>query len=152
MYFKNDRLVVSIFMAFTLCACSTIAPERTAASQLMGKNIQEAYKIFGTPWLTGTETSVSPESKYYGQNFYIFGKTGISYNRNKLVGSYMDTSEGHPVHVDQYQTEHVQEACNIAFWADKKTNIIDYYEVKGNCGWGGMGFGTTGAFHSWGIN
>lgn len=126
-----------------ISGCATIAPERTAAENLMGKNIQEAYKTFGNPWLTGVETSVAPESKFYGHNWYFFETRVLNYDEQKLVGSYMDTSSGQLQHVEQYETQHKRDACSIGFWADAKTNIIDYYQVKGNCGWGGLGFGQT---------
>ncbi|MCP1575375.1 hypothetical protein [Herbaspirillum rubrisubalbicans] len=141
---KRSKLIfLPILFSFAVTGCETIAPERAAAESLMGKDIQEAYATFGKPWLVGTETRVGPASKLYGHKFYFFQNRGISYDRQKLVGSYMDTSSGHLQHVEQYQTEHVQEACNIGFWADPKTNIIDYYQVKGNCGWGGLGLGQT---------
>ncbi|WP_367144136.1 hypothetical protein [Pantoea stewartii] len=141
-----------VLVSCLLSGCSTLAPERTAAANLMGKNINEAYRVFGNPLFVSTETSVSTESKFYGHNFYQFYFKGLEYDQEKFNGSYMDTSQGRPILVNQFETQHVQESCRVGFWADPKTNIIDYYEVKGNCGLGGWGFGTTGILHYWGIN
>lgn len=149
---RIHTIAVATLAAWLLSGCSTLAPERTAAENLMGKNVSEAYKVFGNPLFISTETSVSTESKFYGHNFYQFYFKGLEYDREKFNGSYMDTSQGRPVLVNEFETEHVQESCKVGLWADPKTDIIDYYEVKGNCGWGGWGFGTTGIFHYWGIN
>lgn len=149
--FFQITLFVTLFSSI-LSGCSTLAPERTKADSLVGKNIKEAYTAFGKPWSVSvsTETSVSPQSRLYGQAVYLFQKTGLSYDQDKLAGSYVDTSQGRPILVEQYQTEHIQNACNVLFWADKKTGTIDYYEVLGaDCGWGGIG--QTNDFHSWGV-
>ncbi|BFO56063.1 MULTISPECIES: hypothetical protein [Comamonadaceae] len=143
---KSAKLAIAtLFIAWAaaISGCSTLAPEREAAENLMGKNIAEAYKVFGNPWLVGTETKVDPSSKFYGHKFYFFEKRRGAYDQQKLVGSSMDTSQGRPVYVEHYRTERVQPACQIGFWADKNTNIIDYYQVKGDCGWGGLGLGQT---------
>lgn len=144
-------LVISLFTLF-LTGCATIAPERSAASKLMGKDIQEAYQTFGKPSLILTETSVHQNHELYGQKIYVFDRYGVNYNQQTATGSYIDTSSGRPVNVQQIQTRNVQEVCTVAFWAKNDSNIIDYYEVKGNCGLWGSGLGNTGALHYLGIN
>jgi len=42
--YKTPLLTLLSVFALSSTGCSTIAPERSAASELMGKNIQEAYK------------------------------------------------------------------------------------------------------------
>lgn len=127
-------------------------PGANCSKKSYGEKYQGSLQVFGDPLFISTETSVSTESKFYGHNFYQFYFKGLEYDQEKFNGSYMDTSQGRPVLVNEFETEHVQESCRVGFWADPKTDIIDYYEVKGNCGWGGWGFGTTGILHYWGVN
>lgn len=148
----NRQKYIPVALVTFLVGCSTIAPERDAAGKLMGKNISEAYKAFGAPSLILTETSVSSGHELYGQKIYVFDKYGTNYNQDSAVGSYMDTSSGHPVNVQQIQTKNIQEVCTVAFWVKNGSNVIDYYEVKGNCGLWGSGLGNTGALHYLGIN
>ncbi|NCH90082.1 hypothetical protein EHJ13_22005, partial [Cronobacter dublinensis] len=75
------KIAVTTLAAWLLSGCSTLAPERTAAENLMGKNVSEAYKVFGNPLFISTETSVSTESKFYGHNFYQFYFKGLEYDR-----------------------------------------------------------------------
>lgn len=69
---RINKIAVTISAAWLLAGGSTLAPERTAAANLMGKNINEAYRVFGNPLFVSTETSVSTESKFYGHNFISF--------------------------------------------------------------------------------
>ncbi|BBP65044.1 hypothetical protein PHLH5_25850 [Pseudomonas sp. Cab53] len=149
---KKQLLTALSLTSLLLTGCSTIAPERSAANELMGKNIQEAYKKFGNPSLILTEHSVKPGHELYGQKVYVFDKNGVNYNQQTVVDSYMDTSSGQLVNVQQIETRNVQERCTVAFWAKNDSNVIDYYEVKGNCGLWGSGLGNTGALHYLGIN
>lgn len=149
---KNGLSTLLSLLILSLTGCSTIAPERSAASDLMGKNIQEAYKKFGKPSLILTEQSVSSSHELYGQKIYVFDSYGANYNQQTVVGSNMDTSSGQLVNVQQIQTKNIQERCTVSFWAKKESDIIDYYEVKGNCGIFGSGLGNTGALHYMGIN
>lgn len=138
-------------VAAALAGCATIAPERDAADKLMGQNIREAYKQFGNPTLVLKETSVKPSDKLYGQNIYLFQRVGASYNKDTIVGSSFDHTPTGPVNTIYHRTDHFTEACNVSFWAGKD-GVIDFYEVKGNCGLWNAGFGTTGALHRVGIN
>ena len=133
-----------------ISGCSVLAPERVAAENLMGKNISEAFSKFGKPYMVGT-APVKPTDKFYGQKMYTFVRMGTSYNKSSIVGSDMDFSSGHPVHTDYIQTTHVQENCMVMFLTTSD-NIIDYYEIKGNCGFMDAGFGNTGALHRYGID
>jgi hypothetical protein len=151
-FYKAPLLTLLSLLTLSLSGCSTIAPERSAASELMGKNIQEAYKKFGKPSLTLTEHSVSSSHELYGQKIYVFDSYGTNYDQQTAVGSYMDTSSGQPVNVQQIQTKNIQERCTVAFWVKNDSSVIDYYEVKGNCGLFGSGLGNTGALHYMGIN
>lgn len=140
--------MAALVMLFS--GCSVVAPERSAAESLMGKNISEAFAKFGKPTMVGL-APVQPGNKFYGQKEYSFIRLGASYDHSKVVGSDMDFSSGQPVHTDYLQTTHEQEACRVSFLTTAD-NIIDYYEIKGNCGFMNAGFGNTGALHQFGIN
>jgi hypothetical protein len=147
----SGKLLCIALVSLSCAGCSVLAPERYSAENLMGKNIQEAYARFGNPMMVGKETSVKPDDKLYGQNTYLFVRSGASYNTEHVVGSDMDFSEGHPVHTTYTQSETVHESCQVSFWTTKD-NIIDYYQIQGNCGLWDAGFGNTGALHRIGIN
>ncbi|VWB41403.1 hypothetical protein [Burkholderia lata] len=142
----QKRILCVAFLSL-LSACATLAPERDAASNLMGKDINEAIKRFGRPNHTGVETSVSRDSKFYGQRWYMFTRNGAAWDSQRAVGTAV---EGNTV-VQYVETVHTQERCDVMLWTDKQ-NIIGYYEVKGNCGLWNAGFGNTGALHRIGIN
>lgn len=150
--YKTPLVTLLSVFALSSTGCSTIAPERSAASELMGKNIQEAYKKFGKPSMILTEHSVSSSHELYGQKIYVFDRYGTNYDQQTVVGSNMDTSSGQLVNIQQIQTKNIQELCTVAFWVNNNSSAIDYYEVKGNCGIFGSGLGNTGALHYMGIN
>jgi hypothetical protein len=150
MYPSRKIICVTLLPVFFM-GCSVVAPERDSADKLMGKNIKEAYKRFGTPFMIGKELQVKPDDKLYGQTTYLFVRVGASYNQQRVVGGNMDFSSGQPVHTTYYETSRATESCKVQFWATKD-NIIDYYDIKGNCGLFDWGFGTTGALHRIGIN
>ncbi|HTJ99958.1 MAG TPA: hypothetical protein VL522_10070 [Bordetella sp.] len=101
--------------------------------------------------MIGKETSVKPDDKLYGQTTYLFVRVGSSYTTQNVTGSSMDTSSGQPVHTTYYQSNQVTENCKVQFWTTQD-NIIDFYDIKGNCGLFDWGFGNTGALHRYGIN
>ncbi|MGF7188998.1 hypothetical protein JOE11_002034 [Robbsia andropogonis] len=117
----------------------------------MGKNIQEAYKRFGTPFMIGKELQVKPTDKLYGQKTYLFVRTGASYNHTQVVGGDNEYTSGGLVHTTYFETHRVTENCRVQFWTTKD-DIIDYYDIKGNCGLFDAGFGNTGSLHRIGIN
>jgi hypothetical protein len=147
----SQKLVCLALLSVFCAACSVVAPERDSADKLVGKNIQEAYKRFGRPFMIGKEAMVKPDDKLYGQTTYLFVRVGSSYTQQRVVGGDMDFSSGQPVHTTYYETNRATESCKVQFWTTKD-NIIDYYEIKGNCGLFDWGFGTTGALHRFGIN
>ncbi|MDR9850867.1 MAG: hypothetical protein QM686_06790 [Herbaspirillum sp.] len=139
-------------LVLMMSGCATIAPERNAAEELMGKDIAEAYQVFGRPWSIDIDTNKWKISKLYGQKHVTFRLIRSNpYTREELAGSYMDFSENHPTLVYQYETRQYQDVCVVQFWADKETDIIFYYDVQGTCGWRGWGFGQTGILHRMGM-
>jgi hypothetical protein len=149
-YFR-PKLISVVLLSVLSAGCSVVAPERDSANQLMGKDIKEAYARFGKPFMIGKETSVKPDDKLYGQATYLFVRVGSSYTTQNVTGSSMDTSSGQPVHTTYYETNKVTDSCKVQFWTTQD-NIIDYYDIKGNCGLFDWGFGNTGALHRYGIN
>ena len=146
---KNKFLIASII--FLLSGCDTLAPERHNANLLMGKNIKEAFEVFGRPMSVDT-ISNDPKNKYYGQKLYTFTRTGQSYDVNRVVGGGVEIRPGAgPTSVTYYTTTRETEMCIVKLIATRE-EIINYYDIKGNCGLWNMGFGTTGALHAIGIN
>jgi hypothetical protein len=109
-----------------------VAPERDSADKLIGKNIQQAFKRFGNPFVIGKETMVKPDDKLYGPTTYLFVRIGSSYTQQRLVGGDMDFSSGQPVHTIYNETNRATENCKVQFWTTED-NIIDYYEIEENC-------------------
>ncbi|WP_296180404.1 hypothetical protein [Pseudomonas sp. UBA1879] len=130
--------------------CSVVAPEREAASNMMGRNIAEAYSKFGQPNYVETHVG-SADDKLNGQKVYTFERFGARYNTYSAVGSETAPVNGQLTHTEYIQTNTVQESCTVRLFAGKD-NIVDYYEVAGNCGLWDAGFGTTGPLHRYGIN
>jgi hypothetical protein len=147
---QNKLLLTGMFVL--LSGCATLAPERHNANLLMGKNISEAYKVFGRPFMIGTAHFGKADDPLNGQKQYTFVRMGTSYNKNSIVGGDTGYVAGEGlVHTDYYQTTHVQESCTVMLLTTKD-NIIDYYDIKGNCGLWDAGFGNTGALHRIGID
>jgi hypothetical protein len=138
-------------MCFLWCAgCSVLAPEREAASGMMGQNIKAAYQKFGNPSYVDKLPVVSGDP-LSGQTMYTFQRFGANYNTQSVTGSDIAPVNGQLTRTEYVETNNVQESCIVRLYtgADK---IVDYFEVKGNCGLWDMGLGQTGAMHRYGIN
>ena len=134
-----------------LAGCATLAPERYHAEQLMGKPINEAFKVFGRPFMVGEAKFSKADDKFNGQKQYLFVRSGVSFDKSTVVGGDNSWTPGGLVHTTYVETTRVHENCQITLLTNS-ANIIDYYEIKGNCGFMDAGFGNTGALHRLGIN
>lgn len=98
--------------------------------------------------MTMTEHLPGPRE---GQTIYLFQTNRGLRSRTRPVGSEYSVANGRPEIINYYKKETIEIACNTLLWVNQD-NIIDYYEMKGNCGAGGWGFGNTGVLHGIGIN
>ncbi|WP_147466575.1 hypothetical protein [Pseudomonas cichorii] len=140
------RFILPALLILGLPGCSTINPERSIASELMGKNVDQAVArlapTMGQPRYV-TRSISNPE-----YTFYEWYSDEGYYDQVRPSGAYTDTSQGYVQHVETYSTERKYTACSVKMTVNSK-GIIEYYETKG-CGF--MGMGNTGALHKWGIN
>lgn len=135
--------------AFLLSSCATLIPERHNANLLIGKNISESYQYFGVPFATFIDNMNGPRT---GERVFIFKKSRGFYSYDKQVGSAFDVGPGGVPTITNYVARQTREvACNTSLWVNQN-GVIDYYEIGGNCGIGGIGLGNTGALHQKGIN
>jgi hypothetical protein len=153
---STSLLLISVGAAALLAGCATLAPERHNAEQLMGKNISEAYKIFGNPTMIDIAQFTKADDKLNGQKRYRFVRVGGAHNQSSVVGGGAAYTAGPggigaAIIPGEVKTTRVVDSCEVMFLTTKE-NIIDYYEIKGNCGFMDAGFGNTGALHRMGIN
>ncbi len=141
-----NKLVIPTLLIIGLSGCSTINPERSIASELVGKNVSEAVErlapSMGKPRYI-TRSISNPE-----YTFYEWMSNEGYYDSVQPAGTYTDTSGGYVQHVETYTTKRKYTACSVNMTVNSK-GIIEYYETKG-CGF--MGLGNTGSPHKWGIN
>jgi len=141
------KIVVTL-LSLCVAGCATLIPERHNANLLMGHDISEAYQYFGRPYFTWTDMS---NGRHGGEKVFVFIKSRGSYTTDRLVGSDFGYDGGAPTVTEYYQRENHEIMCRTSLWVNDD-NVIDYYEIQGDCGVGGLGLGSTGAFHKYGIN
>lgn len=143
-----QKTLILIALIISLPGCATLVPERHAANILIGKNINESVKYFGRPYSNFIDETDGP---HHGEAVYVFIKNPGSYTEDKLVGSDFDNYNGALVKNNYFEKIQRLSGCVISLWANNK-NIVTYYEIKGDCGIGGIGLGTTGNLHKYGVD
>lgn len=141
---RNIVLIASCVTVFS--GCSTISPERSIASELVGQNVSEAVKRLSPYMGQPRYITVSPENPE--DTIYEWVSNERHYDLTKPSGTYTDTSGGYVRHVETYTTERKYTACRVSMTVSPK-GTISYHETKG-CGF--MGLGNTGWLHKVGIN
>lgn len=133
------RQIVAVVSLTLVMGCATLAPERHLASRLVGKSMDDAIALLGSPSYSQVDTE---DWKHGGKIVHHFTRRTGTVGRSELVGS-----------VGPYgiYSHYVTGAyCTISLWANEQ-RIVDYYEVQGGCGSWFM-TGNTGQLHRYGIN
>lgn len=143
----KTTLIASILLII-LNGCATLAQERHDANLLIGKNISEAAKYFGQQSSSYIDYADGPR---HGEIVHVFVKNpGIS-SYDRVAGSDISQSGGGLVKTDYIEKVRYLTGCVISLWTNSE-GTVNYYEVKGDCGVGGIGLGNTGIYHDRGIN
>ncbi|GFM81372.1 hypothetical protein PSCICN_20640 [Pseudomonas cichorii] len=140
------ELIIPVLFMMGVSGCSTINPERSIASELVGQNVSEAVKRLAPSM--GQPRYITPSSSNPEYTFYEWISNEGYYDVPRLAGTYTNSSGGQVQHVENWTKDRKYTACRVNMTVNSQ-GIIEYYETRG-CGF--MGMGNTGTLHKWGIN